>query len=539
MSSARVLRSGGLLAGLLLTGLWLVAEPTPTPTPVPPRASENPEDSRARMPLRPTPFQPESKFPPPQQSEEEEERKANKPGEPELLHGEPAVFLDGQPFPEKQLYEPKLPQARRLRYAAADAKDAGDGSAERPWKDLQSALCSLEPGDRLVVASGIYAGAFRVTAAAGCRDGTPEAPIQFFARHAFLRPAGTDPVLTIEKAHWQFWETQFALTDSAAPGLVARGAGAHDIAIDQSHIYEGDGPALVLGNGSARITVSHCHIHHSSGVRIEAGTSEITLINNHLHHNHAASLSIGSGPAGPPARAIRLLGNRVNNDRGPALDLARCQDVSVLRNRFSNYRPDEDSGKGGQAIIVGACGGVVFEGNSVLEATVGVRLAGGPSGERPVGRVDFRRNYFENHLTAESTAFDIATSAPVRIWNNVIDHYAVPFRLAGDASGASIANNLIVAPQTAFSLPAAPKYQLFDYNVFGGETALPAQVGSETVKAVAWMKGRMPHSRVVSGLGFQDGDLGRVVGFSPVDAGTRLDGATFSGRAPDIGVADH
>ena len=529
-----------VVAGLLLGPVALpAADPTPTPTPVPPRASENPEDSRARMPLRPTPFDVESKFPPPQQSEEEEERKANKPGEPDILHGEPAVFLDGQPFPEKQLFEPKLPPAKRLLYVDAAATGGGDGTAEHPWRDLQHALCSAQPGDRVVVANGIYTGAFRATASAGCRDGTADAPIQLFARHAFFRPSGKEPVLTIERAHWQLWETQFALTDTDAPGLVLRGAGAHDIEIDQSHIYEGDGPALVLGNGSSRITVSHCHIHHSSGVRIEAGTSEITLINNHLHHNHSASLSVGSGPAGPPARAIRILGNRINNDRGPALDLARCEDVSVLRNRLSNYRPDEDSGKGGEAIVVGACRGVLFEGNSVLEATIGLRLAGGPvPGES--GRIDVRRNYLENHLTAESTGFDVATPAEVRIWNNVIDHYAVPFRLAADATGASIANNLIVAPRTAFRLPAAPKYRLFDYNVFGGEAAtLPAQVGSENVEAAAWMKARMPHSRVVSGLGLQDGDLARVVGFSTVDAGTPTEGSDFHGRAPDIGVAEH
>jgi hypothetical protein len=44
---------------------------------------------------------------------------------------------------------------------------------------------------------------------------------------------------------------------------------------------------------------------------------------------------------------------------------------------------------------------------------------------------------------------------------------------------------------------------------------------------------------VISGLGLQEGDLGRVVGFSPVDAGSPLDGVTFGGRAPDIGVAEH
>ena len=55
------------------------APPPPALTPTPGRASDNPEDVRARMPMRPTPYQHETKFPPPQQSPEEEEKKSNSP----------------------------------------------------------------------------------------------------------------------------------------------------------------------------------------------------------------------------------------------------------------------------------------------------------------------------------------------------------------------------------------------------------------------------------------------------------------------------
>ena len=91
------------------------------------QASENPPDVRARMPGRPKPPQPESKFPPPQQSEEEEKRLANRPGEPTLLHGEPAILLNGAPFPEKKDYEPGFPEAKRIRYVTVE----GSGAAPR------------------------------------------------------------------------------------------------------------------------------------------------------------------------------------------------------------------------------------------------------------------------------------------------------------------------------------------------------------------------------------------------------------------------
>ena len=525
-----------LLPAALLAG-GAAPSPTPTPTAGPPKASENPPDVRARMPLRPTPFQPESKFPPPQQSEEEEAKTSNRPGEPDLLHGEPAVLLNGEPFPEKRPYDPRFPEARRVRYVAADANGPGDGTPDRPWKDLQDALCHLEPGDRLVVAAGIYSGAFRIAGA--CANGTAEAPIQVFARHAFLKAAGGADVLTVERAHWQFWEVQIALLDSESAGFVAVGPGAHDVAVDQSHIYEGKGPAVLLTAGSSRITLSNCHIHQSTGVRIEAGASDITLVNNHIHHNRSASVTIGGGGDSRPARNVAITGNRIHNDKGPALVLSHCEAVTASRNRLSNYRPDEDDGSGGEAVVVGSgCRGVTFENGSILEASVAVRV-GEPTGSAsPPEKIVFHHNYLENRLTAESTAVRIDAGRDVRFSNNVINRYADPFRIAAaGVLGLTIANNLILEPKVAFKLPLPQGWALFDYNVFGAAAALPGAVGEKQV-GTAWMAAHMPHSRVVAGADLAGGDLSRVVGFSPVDAGKALDGSAFKGSAPDIGVAE-
>lgn len=515
--------------------------PPPAVSPTPPalRASENPPDVPARMPFRPTPMQPESKFPPPQQSEEDEKRTSNRPGEPELLHAEPAVLLDGEPFPAKETYDPKFPEARRTRYVSADTTPGGDGSVEHPWRDLQEAFCRLEPGDRLVIAAGVYSGAFRIGDA--CRDGTADAPIQVFARHAFLKASGEGDVLTVERAHWQFWEVQIALLDSNAAGFVTAGAGAHDIAIDQSHIYEGRGPAVRLAAGSSGIVLSNCHIHQSTGVRIESGASNVTLVNNHIHHNRSASVTIGGGPAGGgPARDITLAGNRIHNDRGPALDLSNCERVTVSRNRLSNYRPDEEDRSGGEAIRVrSGCRDVIFDSGSVLEATTAIRVGDSQESGRSPEHVVIRRSYFKNQLTRESRALVIDSGRDVLFVNNVVEGYAEPVRTASAAvSGISIANNLILKPAVALTLGSPGAVSLFDYNVFGADSSLRANVGGTPLDAVPWMRIHMPHSKVLPGLGLSGGDLAKVIGFSPVDAGTRVEGVDFRGAAPDIGVAE-
>jgi hypothetical protein len=534
----RPTRLGFAAALLVLAAALAAAAPTPTPTPTPGRASDNPEDVRARMPARPTPYQNETKFPPPQQSPEEEEKKSNSPVEPDLLHGEPAVMLDGDPFPARIPYDPKFPEAKRMRYVSADAKDAGDGSAEHPWSNLQDAFCRLEPGDRLLIASGIYAGSFRIGGA--CKSGTPEAPIQVFARHAFLKAApGGGDVLTIERAHWQLWEVQLALLDDDVAGLVISGPEAHDVAIDQSHIYEGEGPAVVVKAGSDRVTLSNCHIHQSKGVRIESGASHVTLRNDHIHHNRAASVTVGGGDASAaPARDIVLEGNRIHNDHGPGLVLGRCEKVSLSRNRLSNYRPDPEEGRTGEAIRVGAgCRDVTFSNNTVLEASIAVQI-GAAAGGAPPERILFSRNYFQNQLTADSVGFAIERASDVRVANNVLDHYAVPFQVGAEARAVTVANNLILAPGIAFKAASVDAFTLFDYNVFGADPALKAAVGSGSVGSEAWMKARMTHTRIVPGAAVADGDLGKIVGFSAVDGGRTVDGVTFLGKAPDVGVAE-
>jgi hypothetical protein len=278
--------------------------------------------------------------------------------------------------------------------------------------------------------------------------------------------------------------------------------------------------------GASDVVLSNCHVHQSTGIRIEPGAARITLVNNHIHHNRAASVTIAG------AREISIIGNRIHNDRGPALDMWQCQAVTVSRNRLSNYRPDED-GSGGEAIRVGAgCSDVSFDNNSVLEASTALRIEGNPE------RVAFRRGYMENQLTKESTALSVDGGREIQFVNNIINHYAEPFRI-NSSRGVSIANNLIIRPAIGWTLASAEATAFFDYNVFGAEPSLRASVGQNSVSAEGWMRARMPRSRIIPDADVGDHDLAHVTGFSPTDGGKAIDGLPFHGLAPDIGVAEH
>jgi parallel beta helix pectate lyase-like protein len=491
------------------------------------------------MPFRPTPPQPESKFPPPQQSPQEEAERANKPNEPELLHVQPAVLLDGSPFPQKITHEPKLQEARRLRYVSPDAAEGGDGSLEHPWKDLNTAFCGLLPGDRLLLTPAVYEGTFRV--GSDCHAGTAELPIQVFARHAFLKPKGDADVLTVEQPHWQFWEVQIALGHSGVAGFVTRGSQAHDIDVDQSHIYEGRGPAVRISAGSSRIKISNSHIHQATGIRIDAGTRDVTIITSHVHHNFGAAVTIGTAASkdDPPAQEIRLIGNRFQNDHGGALKLLRCRGVQVLHNTIANYRPDEEEGFDGDAVAIDSeAADVVFEDNSVLESTVAIRIGGKEPGGKPPEKIVVQRSFFQNALTSESLALDVRQGRGVRFSNNVVDRYAKGFQAGKEVESLSIANNLFLGARTAFELSAPEAAGFLDYNVFASAPDLAAVISGITRPLSAYAKDRMRHTRIIQGVSLTGSDLGKLAGFTPVDQGKALPGISYRGAAPDIGVAE-
>jgi hypothetical protein len=150
----------------------------------------------------------------------------------------------------------------------------------------------------------------------------------------------------------------------------------------------------------------------------------------------------------------------------------------------------------------------------------------------------FQRSYLENRLTGEGTAFRLVRGRGIRVSNNVINRYAEPLWIGSPGlERVEVANNLILKPRIAFTLAEPSAVAFFDYNVFGSDVSLRAVVGQAS-EGATWISARMPHSCIVPGADLSGGDLARIVGFSPVDAGKALEGMGYRGAAPDIGVAE-
>jgi hypothetical protein len=473
------------------------------------------------------------------------------PIEPDKTSTEPGALLDGRSFPAPHPLESPLPAAKRTRFVAGAAPSGGDGSEGKPWNDLHVALRALAPGDRLVVKAGVFPGRFRVDER--CRDGTRDAPIEVLFEGAILQPTTAEAALSIGRAHWLFEGLWIVLGNAGAPAVFV--GGAHDVRITNAQIYQGVGTGIVIGPGSAAVTVAGAHVHNlgllyrdrpSFAIDIQAGTRNVTVVTSKLHHNSGGSIRIGSGDGAAP-EGISVAGNRIHNDRRPAVLIQRGRHVRITDNQIYNYRPV--NGAWGQAVFVEGGEDLFVEGNHISESTVGVQIGrGDPSGKtRPEGPrgVTIQRNYLENRLTGDASAVVAELGRDVRIWNNVIDQYASGILFFGAAPGAGgwvAANNLLLGlSDTAFLIADLKALAFFDANGFSPQTAaVTVQVGGETLPLTRFLqRGTMPKSILASGVALEGRDLGKVRGLPTVDRGQAFDGLAFQGSAPDLGVAEH
>ena len=75
-----------------------------------------------------------------------------------LLQGEPSFTHGGEAWPLIADDEWLQPEPRRVFYVAPNGDDSAFGGSDEPWATLQTSLCKLRPGDRLVIRRGNYSG---------------------------------------------------------------------------------------------------------------------------------------------------------------------------------------------------------------------------------------------------------------------------------------------------------------------------------------------------------------------------------------------
>ncbi|HYX21347.1 MAG TPA: right-handed parallel beta-helix repeat-containing protein [Thermoanaerobaculia bacterium] len=459
---------------------------------------------------------------------------------------ETALLLAGKPFPSPAAAPTRLPEPRRT-FFVAPGPENGDGSEKRPWNDLPTALRALEPGDRLRLRAGRYAGPVAIDEA--CRDGRAASPIQVvFDKKAVLEAPDSGAALTLRRAHWHLVGVLVELADSEATGIALE-AGAREVTLEGARVAGGTGPGIRVGPGvaGARIEtarVSKSRVEHpgpaSIGIQVLAGSANVVVAGNRLHENPAGSLRVEApGPDERPAREIVIEGNAIYDDDSTEIRVAAADGLRVIGNTISDQAGRRDT----RGVVLERVSHAVVRSNHVERCALGLQIgrAGAGAENHPAEDVTIDHNVIEN-TPGSGTAIAIEAGNGIRFVNNLVSDCANGILVLGappETRNVIAANNILLGVTgTALRLSDSSSVSEFDYNVFAPAGASVVEVAGQREALVRWVKANLPHSAVVPRARMLGHDVARIEGVPTVDRGRRIDGVAFLGAAPDIGVAE-
>lgn len=214
----------------------------------------------------------------------------------------------------------------RTIHVRGDWPNEGSGQQANPYQDLAYALCTLRPGDRLIVWPGRYDGPIEI--GEGCSDGTPERPIElvmasgalFFGVEGLESPVDT-PLLNVNRSYWHFYELE--LEPHWMRPTMRISADNTGIKIVGAHMLKGVGHGVEIQDGVSHVSITAAHMHHlgtlrgtqrdfrdpaSAGVAISATASDILLEGLVMHHMEGSPVR-ALNPDGTPA-SVEVLAAR-------------------------------------------------------------------------------------------------------------------------------------------------------------------------------------------------------------------------------------
>ena len=474
------------------------------------------------------------------------------PGAPErwqVLGIEQAVTVEGRIFPPRPAPPAKPPEPRRTFHASVGSPEGGDGSAGKPWGDLQAALRFLEPGDRLVVGKGNY-GSIRIGET--CRDGKPGVPVEVVGDGAVLRAPSGGSALVITRSSWRLSGFRISRGEKAGPPLVVVAGSARDIALGRLRVEPGGGPAVSIEAGARQIVLSESTLRGrvdvpssgaAVGVNIGAGDRDITIEGVTFSGLAGPAVRIGGASEDPP-RNVTLSGDTFLNLPGPAVWVLSAETVRIADCQFMQLHPSR-VGRGEALRIEGGREIVTSESRFrdwALALRVGLVEASGGRAARPE-QVVFERSYVESRI-GSGTGAAVEAGTGVRISNDIFDGLAEGVLLFGhppQTADVTVANNLILGVASlAFQIEDPASSRVFDHNVFtAAKEKVSVEVRGKTSDLARYLaENTVPGSKVVPSVRFLLRDLSRVEGVDVVDRGRPLPNVSFQGKAPDLGVAE-
>lgn len=173
-------------------------------------------------------------------------------------------------------------------YVSQSRGQANNGSEADPWRDLQTALCRLEPGDQLMVLDGIFRA---VQIDERCMAGELMRPIEVYFSTQSQIVDSTEALISIAQPHWKIYGAQLTLGGDQTGVLIAPNT--HSVHIESAKINGGQRSGIEIGHNAHDISIKRSHIHHighlsgtslGHAIVLAPGVHAVRVTESKLHH---------------------------------------------------------------------------------------------------------------------------------------------------------------------------------------------------------------------------------------------------------------
>ena len=489
------------------------------------------------------------------------------------LQAKPDFLVAGETWPAALEDGWEAPTPERIFYVAPGGDDEAFGGSDEPWGSLQTSLCRLRAGDRLVLRAGEYTGPFFIddecasVPANKSIEVVGEPGAKLVGGPSAIAKGFWDPVLLLNRAGWILRGFQIEPSASEGVGLQVLEGGARAVLRDLV-IFESGSAGVTLGPKLNGASLRNLVVRHTTGaqggyghvVTVLGGCQAISITASFIHHNkgdgihllgaHVLPFSLGAVTGVTATRDFQILGNEIHDNTGHGVVIGHSAGTVIKANRVWNVRPSPI----GQGIAIQLHDGaqdVVVEGNLIAEVTEGLVVAAGdrleihPDGARAPQSVLIERNLIHNPLTPGRYGVYIDTATAVRVYHNVVHRTRKALQvldLPPKTAGLRVLNNLFLdASELGFRVSGLNVFDRFDFNAFSlGGTPVQSEIGDARQSVASLIEeGQITNSLAVGAAGFESGDLANPNGVQVVDKGTPIPGFSYEGAAPDLGLFEH
>ena len=317
-------------------------------------------------------------------------------------------------------------------YVATTGDDSNAGTIEAPWRTIQKAADTLEPGEMVFVRGGLYKESVKIQKS-GSKDG-----------HILYKAfPGEQPVLDGTGMEWDSKKSALLFLSNVSY-IIIDGFEVRNLETDSSDTY----PAGIrIREGGSHIQLLNNNVHHianksqrgnAHGIHIYGNSttelSDILIKGNEVHH-----LTLGSSEAltvSGNVTGFLIEDNRVHDNNNIGIDIAgfynackedNCTDQArngkIIRNKvFNNSSGKNPSYKGDRSaagIYADGATDIIIENNIVHDNDYGISLASEKYGKQ---------------------------TSYIKVWNNLIyENNSAGIVMGGSSSSnGGTANNIII-----------------------------------------------------------------------------------------------